>query len=77
MAKTPLSLSGDPTVKGAPRDFILKINDISISVGAGFVIPIVGEVFLSTFHLIHANNVLSFADIQNARFTNQACNLRY
>lgn len=46
MAKTHLSLSGDPTVKGAPRDFVLRINNISISVGAGFVIPIVGEVLL-------------------------------
>lgn len=48
MAKTPLSLSGDPSIKGAPKDFVLKINNISISVGAGFVIPIVGQVFLFT-----------------------------
>nr|XP_022911778.1 C-1-tetrahydrofolate synthase, cytoplasmic [Onthophagus taurus] len=44
MAKTPLSLTGDPTIKGAPTDFTLKINDISISVGAGFIIPICGEI---------------------------------
>lgn len=48
MAKTPLSLTGDPSIKGAPRDFVLKISNISISVGAGFVIPIVGEVFILT-----------------------------
>ncbi|KAI4468913.1 c-1-tetrahydrofolate synthase cytoplasmic-related [Holotrichia oblita] len=44
MAKTPLSLSGDPSVKGVPIDFTLKINDISISAGAGFIVPICGEI---------------------------------
>lgn len=44
MAKTPLSLSGDPSIKGVPVDFTLKINDISISAGAGFIVPICGEV---------------------------------
>jgi methylenetetrahydrofolate dehydrogenase (NADP+)/methenyltetrahydrofolate cyclohydrolase/formyltetrahydrofolate synthetase len=44
MAKTAGSLTGDPTIKGAPTGFDLKINDVSLSAGAGFVIPIVGEV---------------------------------
>jgi methylenetetrahydrofolate dehydrogenase (NADP+)/methenyltetrahydrofolate cyclohydrolase/formyltetrahydrofolate synthetase len=44
MAKTQLSLTGDPTIKGAPTGFDLKINDVHISVGAGFIIPIVGEI---------------------------------
>lgn len=44
MAKTQNSLTGDPNIKGAPTGFTLKINDVTISVGAGFVIPIVGEV---------------------------------
>ncbi|KAJ9575956.1 hypothetical protein L9F63_007183 [Diploptera punctata] len=44
MAKTSLSLSGDPTVKGAPTGFILPITNLMISVGAGFVVPIVGEI---------------------------------
>lgn len=56
MAKTQLSLSGDPSIKGAPSDFVLKINDVSISVGAGFVIPIVGEVgaLLFYFQLLYS-----------------------
>lgn len=44
MAKTSLSLTGDPNIKGAPTDFTLNINDVSISVGAGFVVPICGDV---------------------------------
>jgi len=44
MAKTSLSLTGDADVKGAPKDFTLKINDITISTGAGFIIPICGEI---------------------------------
>ncbi|KAF2899774.1 hypothetical protein ILUMI_06411 [Ignelater luminosus] len=44
MAKTSLSLTGDPTIKGAPKDFVLKINDITISSGAGFIVPICGEI---------------------------------
>jgi methylenetetrahydrofolate dehydrogenase (NADP+)/methenyltetrahydrofolate cyclohydrolase/formyltetrahydrofolate synthetase len=44
MAKTPLSLTGDPAVKGAPTGFKLPIKNIFVSAGAGFVVPIVGEV---------------------------------
>lgn len=44
MAKTALSLSGDPSLKGVPTDFTLSINDIFVSVGAGFVVPMVGEI---------------------------------
>ncbi|XP_004924493.1 C-1-tetrahydrofolate synthase, cytoplasmic isoform X1 [Bombyx mori] len=44
MAKTSNSLTGDPSIKGAPTDFTLKINGIFVSVGAGFVVPMVGEI---------------------------------
>ncbi|PSN58248.1 C-1-tetrahydrofolate synthase [Blattella germanica] len=44
MAKTSLSLSGDPTVKGAPTGFTLQIKGMMISVGAGFVVPIAGDI---------------------------------
>ncbi|CAJ0935596.1 unnamed protein product, partial [Mesorhabditis belari] len=43
MAKTHLSLSHDPTKKGAPTGFILPIRDVRASVGAGFIYPLVGE----------------------------------
>lgn len=42
MAKTHLSLSSDPTLKGVPTDFAIPIRDIRCSAGAGFVFPLVG-----------------------------------
>ena len=38
MAKTPMSFSGDPVLKGRPKDFILEINQIRVSRGAGFIV---------------------------------------
>jgi formate--tetrahydrofolate ligase len=43
MAKTHLSLTADPAVKGAPRGFSLPIREVRASVGAGFIYPLVGE----------------------------------
>nr|MBI3614017.1 formate--tetrahydrofolate ligase [Nitrospirota bacterium] len=37
MAKTPLSLSHDPTLKGRPTGFTLPIKELRISAGAGFL----------------------------------------
>jgi formate--tetrahydrofolate ligase len=44
MAKTHLSLSHDPNLKGRPRDFILPIRDIRASIGAGFLYPLCGKI---------------------------------
>ena len=44
MAKTHLSLSHDPSRKGAPKGFTLPIRDMRASVGAGFIFPLVGTV---------------------------------
>jgi formate--tetrahydrofolate ligase len=43
MAKTHLSLSHDPTLKGAPSGFTLPIREVRASVGAGFIYPLCGE----------------------------------
>jgi formate--tetrahydrofolate ligase len=43
MAKTHLSLSHDPTVRGAPKGFTLPIREVRASVGAGFIYPLCGE----------------------------------
>jgi formyltetrahydrofolate synthetase len=43
MAKTHLSLSHDPTLKGRPTGFTVPIRDIRPSVGAGFLYPLCGE----------------------------------
>lgn len=50
MAKTSNSLTGDPSIKGAPTGFKLDINDIFVAVGAKFVVASVGEVRLSTIN---------------------------
>lgn len=46
MAKTANSVTGDPAIKGAPTDFTLNITNILVSVGAGFVVPMVGEIMM-------------------------------
>ncbi|XP_029174264.1 C-1-tetrahydrofolate synthase, cytoplasmic [Nylanderia fulva] len=46
MAKTANSLTGDPSIKGAPTDFTLNITNIFVSVGAGFIVPMVGEIMM-------------------------------
>ena len=43
MAKTHLSLSHDPNLKGRPRGFKVPIRDIRPSIGAGFLYPLCGE----------------------------------
>uniref|UniRef100_A0A914X3W4 C-1-tetrahydrofolate synthase, cytoplasmic n=1 Tax=Plectus sambesii TaxID=2011161 RepID=A0A914X3W4_9BILA len=43
MAKTHLSLSHDPSRKGAPTGFTLPVRDVRASVGAGFVYPLCGD----------------------------------
>ena len=43
MAKTHLSLSHDPDVKGRPEGFTIPIRDIRPSAGAGFLYPLCGE----------------------------------
>jgi formate--tetrahydrofolate ligase len=43
IAKTHLSLSSDPSVKGAPTGWRLPIREVRASIGAGFIYPICGE----------------------------------
>jgi len=44
MAKTHLSLSDNPKLKGAPDGFRITITDIRASAGAGFIYPLCGDV---------------------------------
>jgi len=46
IAKTQYSLSDNPTLLGRPSDFIVKINDIKLKSGAGFVVAIAGNMLL-------------------------------
>jgi len=43
MAKTHLSLSGDPNLRGRPEGFELTVREARLSAGAGFIYPIIGE----------------------------------
>ncbi len=43
IAKTHLSISSDPTRKGAPTGWTLPVREVRASVGAGFVYPICGD----------------------------------
>jgi len=44
VAKTHLSLSHDPALKGAPKDFVLPVREIRPSVGAGFLYALCGKI---------------------------------
>jgi len=43
MAKTHLSLTHDPAVKGAPKGFTMPVREVRASVGAGFIYPLLGQ----------------------------------
>jgi methylenetetrahydrofolate dehydrogenase (NADP+)/methenyltetrahydrofolate cyclohydrolase/formyltetrahydrofolate synthetase/formate--tetrahydrofolate ligase len=42
VAKTHLSISQDPTLKGAPRGHTVRVREVRASVGAGFIYPLLG-----------------------------------
>ena len=44
MAKTHLSISHDPTLKGVPKGFRIPVRDLRAAMGAGFLYPLAGEI---------------------------------
>ncbi len=44
MAKTQMSLSDNPALKGAPKGWILTVRDLRISAGAGFIVVLAGNI---------------------------------
>ncbi|MBN1948409.1 MAG: formate--tetrahydrofolate ligase, partial [Candidatus Cloacimonetes bacterium] len=44
IAKTQKSLSDNPELLGRPKDFLVTVREILVSAGAGFLIPITGEI---------------------------------
>jgi len=44
IAKTQQSLSDNPALLGRPKDFLVTVREIQIAAGAGFLIPITGEI---------------------------------
>ena len=46
VAKTPRSLSDDPKKHGVPTNSTITIRQVTISAGAGFLVPIAGDIML-------------------------------
>ena len=44
IAKTPLSISSDPSLLGAPTGWTLPVREVRASIGAGFVYPVCGDI---------------------------------
>ncbi|MGD0253048.1 MAG: formate--tetrahydrofolate ligase [Verrucomicrobiota bacterium] len=44
VAKTAMSLSDDPDLRGRPSGFRIKVNELRISAGAGFIVAICGNI---------------------------------
>jgi len=44
IAKTHLSISSDPALKGAPTGWTLPVREVRASAGAGFVYPVCGDI---------------------------------
>jgi formate--tetrahydrofolate ligase len=61
MAKTHLSLSHDPSLKGAPSGYTFPIREVRASVGAGFIYPLAGS--MMTMPGLGANSAALHIDI--------------
>ncbi|MDD5134688.1 MAG: formate--tetrahydrofolate ligase, partial [Phycisphaerae bacterium] len=46
MVKTHLSISHDPNIKGRPKGWTLPVRDVMVYKGAGFVVPVAGDIKL-------------------------------
>ncbi|HQQ02531.1 MAG TPA: formate--tetrahydrofolate ligase, partial [Bacteroidales bacterium] len=44
VAKTQKSLSDNPELLGRPKDFVITVREVEIASGAGFIIPITGQI---------------------------------
>jgi formyltetrahydrofolate synthetase len=46
MAKSHLSVSHDPKLRGAPRGFRVPIQQVRPSAGAGFLVALLGDIMM-------------------------------
>ena len=63
IAKTHLSLSSDPTLKGAPTGWTMPVREVRASVGAGFIYPLCGE--MRTMPGLGTNPAVFSIDVQD------------
>ena len=61
IAKTHLSISSDPALKGAPTGWTLPVREVRASAGAGFVYPICGD--MRTMPGLSANPAAAHIDL--------------
>ena len=61
VAKTHLSISSDPQLRGAPTGWVLPVREVRASVGAGFIYAICGE--MRTMPGLTANSAAERIDI--------------
>ena len=61
IAKTHLSFSANPSIKGAPKGFTVPVRDVHLSAGAGFITPICGSI--TTMSGLPANPIGTKIDI--------------
>jgi formate--tetrahydrofolate ligase len=64
IAKTQLSLSSDPALKGAPTGWRLPVREVRASVGAGFIYPICGD--MRTMPGLASNSAAERIDIDES-----------
>ncbi len=63
MAKTHLSMSHDPALKGAPTGYTIPVREVRASVGAGFIYPLLGT--MSTMPGLGATPAFMKVDIDD------------
>ena len=63
IAKTQYSFSDDPKKLGAPKDFVMKVTDIKVSNGAGFIVVLMGNIM--TMPGLAKNSAYLNMDIDN------------
>ena len=64
MAKTPMSISHDPALKGAPSGYTIPVREVRAAVGAGFLTPVLGD--LRTMPGLGARPAFMDVDIDEA-----------
>jgi formyltetrahydrofolate synthetase len=67
MAKTHLSLSHDPTLKGVPKGYMIPVREVRASVGAGFIYPLLGKMSTMPGIATHAAFMDIDIDVETGR----------
>jgi methylenetetrahydrofolate dehydrogenase (NADP+)/methenyltetrahydrofolate cyclohydrolase/formyltetrahydrofolate synthetase len=69
MAKTHLSLSHDPTLKGVPTGYTIPVREVRASVGAGFIYPLIGKMSTMPGLATHAAFMDIDIDLETGKIT--------